>query len=117
MTLSVDVLRLDRFAPFADDVQEVALEPRHPAADVGELVPRAKEGEADVRPVERLQRLAIAAQTSIQLGELAAGVALEREVARPRAHGARSLEMQFGVGQIARLAGNDAVHLLRLAVG
>ena len=46
VTLRVAVLRFDRLAPLPDDVEEVALEPRHAAVHVGQLVARAELREA-----------------------------------------------------------------------
>ena len=96
MPLRVHVLRLDRLAPPAHDVEEVPLEARHAAPHVVELVARAQLREAGVRPVERLQRLAVAPETAIELGQLAVGVALHGEVAHLRAHLPGALEMRLG---------------------
>ena len=117
VAVGVYVLGLDRIAPLANDVQEVAFEPRHPATDVGQLMARAKRREAAVRAIERLERLAVAAKPLVQLGELAVGVALEGEVAHASTHRPRALQECFRRRQVSRLPRDDTVQLLRLAVG
>src|SRR5688500_4443807 len=67
VTLGVPVLRFDRLAPATHDVDELALEMRRLAVDVGEVASRAELGEELMRAVERLQRLAVAALPSVHL--------------------------------------------------
>ena len=111
------VLGFDRLTPAPHHVEEVALETRHPASHVGELVARTQLREAGMRPVERLQRLAVATQSAEQFRELAVGLALERQVVCRRRHATRRREVRLRSGQVVGLARDDAVDLFRLAVG
>ena len=80
VTLRVPVLRFDRLAPAPHDVEELALEVRRLPVDVGEVATRAQLREEPVRAVQRLQRVAVASLTAVQLGLLARGLRQQQQV-------------------------------------
>jgi hypothetical protein len=104
VTLGVSVLRFDRFTPPPDDIDELALEVRRLAVDVGEVAPRAQLGEELMRAVERLERFAIASLSPMHLGLLTRRLRHEQHVLPRSRELGGTLQHRFRSRQVAALA-------------
>ena len=117
MSLRVRVLLFDRLAPFVHDIEHVAFEASDQCGHGGHRLVGAQLREQLVRAVQRLQQLARAALSAIQLRAFAGDLRTQQQIFALLGDRLGAFEMSLGRVGVIGSDRNRAEDLLYLAVG